>query len=288
MSKATVTRNNYGLSNEQILRYCPSVFADEKHESRSERYAYISTIEILNSLRHEGFIPTMAMQSGSRIEGKAEFTKHLLRLRQINELGNERSDTHEIVLVNSHDGTSAYQLMSGVFRTVCTNGLITGDIDANHKVYHKGNIKDDIIDVAFEIIDESKDIMEKIDTMKSIQLSQPERLLLANYSMMAKYDEEEETPFPAEKLLNPRRFEDIKKDLYTTFNVIQENMIKGGVRTIDKNLKRKTTRAVKSIDNNLKLNKLLWAFTNEMMKIKNAGTIGAEADVLDNQSLLNQ
>ncbi|MHB8125993.1 MAG: DUF932 domain-containing protein [Desulfitobacteriaceae bacterium] len=79
-----VTKMDQGipLTNEQLFRVAPSIFAGEKHESRSEKYTYIPTIQVVDGLRSEGFLPFSVCQSKSRIEGKAEFTKHMIRLRQ--------------------------------------------------------------------------------------------------------------------------------------------------------------------------------------------------------------
>lgn len=277
MAKSTMVRDCNGLMDEQIMKVCPSVFANEKHESRSDRYAFISTAELLKAFRQEGFAPVMAMQSGSRIEGKAEFTKHLLRFRKFDDLGLAKSDVHEFLLINSHDATSSYQMMDGVFRTTCTNGLVTGDINNDYRVHHKGNIKDDIIEVAYEIIDNAAETMEAVERMKKTQLLPKEQLLLSELSIQAKFDDEEgkENPFTPDQFLRVKRWDDsdgrsgrAKNDLYTSFNVIQENIIKGGIHTRDKNYKRHTTRAIKSIDNDVKTNKLLWKLAVEMMKIK--------------------
>lgn len=269
MAKSTSVRNNTGLSNQEIIAVCPSVFASQKHESRSSKYAYVSSGELLTAFRKEGFVPTMAMQSGSRTEGKAEFTKHLLRLRKIDDLGNNKPDIHEIVMVNSHDGSSAYDLMSGVFRCVCTNGLITGDINNSYKVYHKGNITDDVIEATYTIIDEAEETMDAIARMKATQLTRPEQLLLSEFALKVKYDDEEkECVFTPDQMLRPRRYVDDARDVYTTFNVIQENLIKGGTSTRDKQYKRHTARAVNSIDGNVKINKMLWMLANRMMDLK--------------------
>ncbi len=100
------------LSDDQIRRVAPSIFADGKHESRSERYTYIPTIEVLRGLRNEGFQPFMICQTRVRDEGKREFTKHMLRLRHTDQITGEEAD--EIVLLNSHDGTSSYRRLSRV------------------------------------------------------------------------------------------------------------------------------------------------------------------------------
>src|SRR6266568_364950 len=126
-------QNIHGLTNDDILRATPSVFAQAAHESRSARYTYIPTSQVLEGLRDAGFVPTTAMQSKSRVEGKQDYTKHLLRLRKVDDLGYDKPEVHEVVLVNSQDGTSAYNLYGGIFRLVCTNGLIRGDIDSTMK-----------------------------------------------------------------------------------------------------------------------------------------------------------
>ena len=76
-----VVRSDAPLAEEQMRLAAPSIFAPGKHASRSERYTYIPTIEVLRGLRKEGFEPFMVAQSRSRIEGKTEFTKHMIRMR---------------------------------------------------------------------------------------------------------------------------------------------------------------------------------------------------------------
>jgi hypothetical protein len=66
-----VLRADVPLTEDQMRTAAPSVFAESKHASRSERYTYIPTIEVLRGLRKEGFEPFMVAQGASRIEGKA-------------------------------------------------------------------------------------------------------------------------------------------------------------------------------------------------------------------------
>jgi hypothetical protein len=99
---AFVVRSETPLADEQMRRAAPSIFAEGKHGSRSERYTYIPTIEVLRGLRREGFEPFMVAQSKSRIEGKTEFTKHMIRMRHAGQV-NTRPEANEIILINSHD-----------------------------------------------------------------------------------------------------------------------------------------------------------------------------------------
>ncbi|MGF6920513.1 hypothetical protein OKW41_005881 [Paraburkholderia sp. UCT70] len=146
---APMLRADSPLSDDQIRRVAPSIFAHGKHESRSERYTYIPTIDVLRGLRNEGFQPFMICQTRVRDEGKREFTKHMLRLRHADQITGEEAD--EIVLLNSHDGTSSYQMLAGTFRFVCQNGMVAGENIADIRVPHKGNVIQNVINGAFDV-----------------------------------------------------------------------------------------------------------------------------------------
>jgi hypothetical protein len=274
MSRLATTfgRNSFGLrsdsplTNDQICRVAPSIFAVDKHESRSDRYTYIPTIDVLEGLRKEGFQPFMVAQSRSRIEGKSEFTKHMLRLRTVNQINSP--EAFEIILINSHDGTSSYQMLAGVFRFVCQNGMVTGDTIDEVRVPHRGNITDNVIDAAYSIVDEVDVVKNAIEGMKSTSLELPEAKALAVAALNLKYDDE--APIRADQLLMARRREDRNPDLWSTMNCIQENMIRGGLRGWTATGKRTTTREVTSIDTNVKLNKSLWILTQKMAELKSA------------------
>ena len=115
-----VLRADAPLSEDQMRGAAPSVFAEGKHASRSERYTYIPTIDALRGLRKEGFEPFMVAQGQSRVEGKAEFTKHMIRMRHAGHVST-KPEANEIILINSHDGASSYQMLAGVFR-LCPAG----------------------------------------------------------------------------------------------------------------------------------------------------------------------
>lgn len=219
----SVTKINQGspLDNEQLFRVAPSIFAAEKHDSRSDRYTYLPTIHILNGLRSEGFFPFSACQSKSRIPGKSEFTKHMIRLRRQDQILAE--EANEIILINSHDGTSSYQMLAGMFRFVCQNGMVTGDTVEDIRVQHRGNIVDNVIDAAYSIVDQFDLANESMGRMKEIQLSSPEQEVFAGAALALKYGDEQ--PITPMQILLPKRLDDGGNDLWSKFNVVQENLI---------------------------------------------------------------
>lgn len=263
-------RGNEPLALDAIRASVPSVFAEQPHDSRSERYAYIPTSAVLAGLQAEGFQPFYAQQGGSRIPGKADFTKHVLRLRHQSR-ANERGEAHEIILLNSHDGTSSFQLFSGVFRFVCMNGLFVGDLFTDAKVQHKGDVKNDVIEAAYTVLEDADAIMDGIEEKKAITLHEGERLAFAKAAHALRFDDANKAPVTPERLLAPARHEDQGRDLWTTFNVVQERVIRGGQQgwTIDANNRRRrsSTREVKGIDQNKALNRAMATLADEMAKL---------------------
>ncbi len=111
---ANQIRRDRPLTHEELIRHVPSIFGEDRHTSRSERYAYIPTITVLENLQREGFQPFFACQTRVRDPGRRGYTKHMLRLRRAGEINGEH--VPEIILLNSHDGTSSYQMLPGYFR----------------------------------------------------------------------------------------------------------------------------------------------------------------------------
>lgn len=266
MGNSVQYRANHPLTNDEIVRVAPSVFASDKHDSRSARYTYIPTIDVLDALRKEGFQPFMVAQGRTRVEGKADFTKHMLRLRRHDAI--DAPEAQEIILINSHDGTSSYQMLAGQYRFVCTNGLVCGETVEDIRIKHSGNIIDNVVQGAYDVLDGFNLVRDITDEMKSVTLSPEEQHIFAESAMLVKYDGEETAPIVADQLLRTRRFEDRDPTLWNTFNRVQENVIRGGIPGMNANGRRIRTREVTAIDSDVKINRALWTLAEKMAELK--------------------
>lgn len=270
-----VLRADSPLSEEQMRSAAPSVFAEGKHASRSERYAYIPTNEVLRGLRREGFEPFMVAQGQCRVEGKTEFTKHMLRLRRATGV-QTKSEANEIILINSHDGASSYQLLCGRFRYVCQNGLVVGDVVEDIRIPRRGNVQGDVIDGAFRVLDQFELVDEHTDAMKALPLDPREEIAFATAALALRFGERSvgeagghrPAPVTAEQLNEARRIEDVGHDLWTAFQRISENVLRGGQPGRSAQGRRLQTRPVAAIDRSVSLNRALWMLAEEMLKIK--------------------
>ena len=267
-SRSPSMRSDYPLTDDQIHRVAPSIFADAPHESRSQRYAYIPTAAVLAELRKEGFQPFMVTQTRVRDEGKREHTKHMLRLRHASQING--AEANEIVLLNSHDGTSSYQMLAGMFRFVCSNGLVCGDTVADVRVPHKGDVSGHVIEGAYEVLRGFDRVKDSRDAMRAITLDEGEAEVFARSALALKYDPTDNKPAPIteSQILMPRRFDDRRPDLWSVFNRTQENLTKGGLHGRAANGRRQSTRPVQGIDQNIRLNRALWLLADGMRALK--------------------
>lgn len=266
-SRSPSLRSDYPLSDDQIRRVAPSIFAEAPHESRSERYAYIPTAAVLTELRKEGFQPFMVAQTRVRNEDRREYTKHLLRLRHASQING--AEASEIVLLNSHDGTSSYQMLAGMFRFVCANGLVCGDTVADVCVPHKGDVSGQVIEGAYEVLSGFERVKESREAMRAITLDDGEAEVFARAALALKYDDPDKpAPITESQILMPRRFDDRRPDLWSVFNRTQENLTKGGLSGRSANGRRQRTRAVQGIDSDVRLNRALWLLADGLRQLK--------------------
>ncbi|EMV18126.1 DUF932 domain-containing protein [Escherichia coli] len=220
---ANQIRRDRPLTREELMQVVPSVFGENKHTSRSENYTWIPTITVLESLQREGFQPFFACQTRVRDPGRRGYTKHMLRLRRDGEINGQH--VPEIILLNSHDGTSSYQMLPGYFRFVCQNGCVCGQSLGEVRVPHRGNVVEKVIEGAYEVVGVFDRIEEKRDAMQSLILPPPARQALAQAALTYRYGDEHQP--------SPPRHSDPRRGRITVrtcggYQTIQENMLKGG------------------------------------------------------------
>jgi hypothetical protein len=143
------------LTEIEMHEVAPSILAEVPHESRSDRFKAIPTIEVLRGLQREGFSPVAVHQSVCREADRAPFTKHLIRLRRLDEVTKYSvgDSVLEILLKNANDGTSAYDLLAGMFRIRCLNSLVakTSTVDTV-KVRHSGDVIHKVAEGTFRVL----------------------------------------------------------------------------------------------------------------------------------------
>lgn len=267
------------LSDDTLRATVPAIFAAQPFQGMSDKYRFIPTSDIVTALRAENWQPVWASNARTRVPGKAGFQKHMVRFAQPQAMQPMVGDSHpEVVLVNSHDGSSGFQFYAGLFRLVCANGMIVCDRDhGNVSARHMGRTnKEVILEAAYEVIQDLPALPERVTRMQAVTLTSEEQHAFADAALLTRWERPEDTSVRAPQLLIAHQWADAaagrvaKPDLWTTFNVIQQNLLQGGVRTRTSAGKRRTTAAVASVTEDVRLNKALWTLAESMVRLKAA------------------
>ena len=280
-------RDGEVLSNSELAAVVPSLFATEAHESRSDRFVPIPTINVLDGLRAADFDPVFAQQARTRVAGKENFTRHMVRMRH-KSLTSAEGPAFEVILTNANDGTSAYKMLAGIFRFVCLNGLFTGETFAPVHVRHSGATAiDQVRDGALNILQLAPEALAMVDEMRGTHVTREEAEGYARAAHLLrfadKYQEDENgnlfcddyaTPIAPIDLLRARRSADMHPTVWHLFNITQENAVRGGQRGLimgsNGRVRRQKVQAVTGIQGAEKLNRNLWDLAEAMVKGKRA------------------
>lgn len=262
MNRIPSVRDSNGLSLDQIRVSAPSAFATKAHSRMSDRYAFVSTIELIRPLLDSGFRVVEAGQRATRARDP-KFTRHMLKLRSVHAKPIVGDTFPELVVTNSHDGQSIFQILAGLFRLVCSNGMVTsiGDTAAFAKA-HRGDAAE-IFAKAQAVAVKGEGVRKVIEAMAKKKLNEAAQVKLAIASAKVAY---EKPNFDPKLLLNVRRTQDEGSDVWSVFNRIQENIISGGVHFESRASHRRfQTRGITHIGRNLEVNRGLWSLAEALV-----------------------
>lgn len=259
-----------------------AINADHEAKALSEKYKFIPTTRVVDVLQGMGWKAVKAQQMTVRNEDRQGYQKHLIRFRQMDAPSIVQKDQvfPEIVLTNSHDGLASFQIMAGLFRVVCSNGLTVADsMFETHRIKHMGYADDQVQEAVESITATVPKIAGRVKDFSDIELTRDEQGVYAMAALTAKYGEDEmqKREFVIDRIISPYRTADKLPSLWNTFNVVQEKLINGGRFAIKKQIKgereiRKPVKArkVNSITEDIRINRALWMLTEQMAALKGA------------------
>tara|TARA_R110000824_G_scaffold186380_5_gene367674 strand:+ start:1423 stop:2190 length:768 start_codon:yes stop_codon:yes gene_type:complete len=237
----------------------PSVRNPLQSEKMSKKYGFSDTYNMVNTFVENGF-NLISAQASKPTKKDPRSTKHLLRFRPVGQA--PMHGVHaDVIVKNSHDGTSSLKFMVGIFRLACLNGIIICDSLFAKPITHRHTLSNIILAETSlrTMMETSLRVTEYIPKLINIDMSQ---------SMLDAYALQASTflvkPVESQHLLQIRREEDRHPNLWAVYNRVQENLIKGGLRTQHVGRRIGRTRAVRSIEKNVSMNNKLWELTVNM------------------------
>ncbi len=266
------------MTKDQLKEVCPLAFAKEATNPKvSGKYLFVNTETIVDDLDKLGWKPVQAAQRKGR--GKSTiFSKHMVAFQNPDIMikGENGDDSFpRIIMTNSHDGMQAFKFSVGIYRLVCSNGLVVADEEfSDFKIKHKGYTFEELRGVVNQAVEDLPNKVEVLNKMKNRVLSKKEKDTLALNAMLVragikidspqakKFNYDDET---IEDILDPKRDEDKGDDLWRVFNVIQEKITQGEFSAALKGAKVRKVRKIKSFEKELKVNKQLFQLATALI-----------------------
>jgi len=266
------------LSKDELREVCPLAFATEPTNSKvSGRYLFVNTETIIDDLEKLGWLPVQGAQRKSRNQSTI-FSKHMIAFQNpdIKIKGENGDDAFpRIIMTNSHDGMQAFKFSVGIFRLVCSNGLVVADEQfSDFKIKHKGYTFDELRGVVNDAVADLPNKVQVLNDMKNRVLTQDEKNKLALDAMLIranikpgskeakKFNYDEET---IEDILDPKRDADKGDDLWRVFNVVQEKITQGEFSAALVGANVRKVRKIKSFEKELKVNKQLFQLATALI-----------------------
>jgi hypothetical protein len=254
------------LSREALMRYAPAVFASRQYENTGTNYVFISTQELIDALREAGFHAVAVSQRRARGE-RLGYARHMIRFQPTDDDLRVVDCMPEIILINSHDASSAWELRGGLYRFVCCNGLITPLSEFSViRVPHRGNVIASVVEGARKLTEQLGGIGQVIERMVATELDERARGAFAQRALELRFRNQERYPFDADQLLQARQEADRPNNVWCVYNRVQQNVICGGIVGRTARGRRTTTRPIREIREDVRLNVALWQEAMQLIR----------------------
>ena len=246
---------------DQLKSQTPSVFATSPSTKMSDKYVFVPTMDILENFEREGWELASAKQVGRGIH-----SVHELRLRN-GELPKVGDTLVEAIIRNSHNGMASFQVSAGLHRLVCSNGLtVPTALAESFNIRHSRFDLDEVKRLTESFAGKLPKIEGSVKRMMEREMTIDEKIEFVRKSVGIRFGQDKVlNELQIVGLLTPNRDEDQGDDLWTTFNVVQEKYIRGGIETTSQRGRRTKLRGLENIMAVNQVNTKLWTLAEEML-----------------------
>ena len=268
------------MTNEEVMSVCPYAFAEvPTNPGVSGKYVHANTQTVIQDMEKLGWYPVEAKQCRQKKGSKGIRSFHMVVMESndvktniVGPDGNVEAKVR-IIIQNSHDGFNSFRFMMGVYRFVCSNGMVVADAQfADFSIRHINYSFEELRGVVAKVMAEVPATIDKMNAMSTTILTdeQKREMAVETYKIRKGYAAEDNVNVDdqtVEDLLTPVRAEDEGDSLWNIFNVLQEKMIKGSFMAPGKNGKARKQRAITSIKKDLDYNERLWAVAERYIPV---------------------
>jgi hypothetical protein len=262
------------LTDEQIREVCPVAFTEKASNEVSKHYTHIPTNQVINDMRELGWGVIGAKQVAARKNATKGYQKHMIIFRHPDLLVEGQDGDNvwpQIIMTNSHDGKNSFTFQAGMYRLVCSNGLVIADQEfGSMKIRHMGYDFDTLRETINEMVEKLPLTVESMNKFKQTELTQPQKYDLARKALATRFKMRENQKvdqvyrIDLDEFLKPVRKEDAGNDLWSVFNLVQEKVVEGDFEYVS-GVKMRKARKIKNFKQDLDVNQKLFEVAKEFV-----------------------
>ncbi len=257
------------LTPEQIKERAPQVYTQAPHAKVSSKYTFLPTYQIIEDMEKLGWLVADAKTMKSKNDIQKEFGKHIVMFYHPDiYIKDEQGGIEaypQILIQNNHRGWGRFKFEIGIFRLVCTNGLVIKSADyGTFEMRHLGYSFEELKELVEKAIDILPNVVQKINTLSNRVMSDKEMREFAEKAIQARFGEEKLVDqSEIAQVLASTRDQDSGNNLWVVMNRVQEHLIRGGFTTIGADKKERKVRKITNMLKDVELNQKLWELTEQ-------------------------
>ena len=266
----TKVKNHQPLEDNEIKHLAPVAFKSEMSAQEvsdlglSHHYSFVPTISVVKDLQTMGWDCVDAKQVNARKKSTQGYQKHMMTFEHQKYKVEGVEEYPQLLLTNSHDGGNAFQLSAGIFRLICSNGLVIKTEDyGSQRLIHKGYSFEAVQEMVEGFVATIDETMTRITAMKQKELNQEEMVEFAKQAALLRFTSKSYNEDNIDKvvyideLLEATRAEDSGKRLWEVFNRVQERLVGGNYHYKGTKDKPRKARPIKNFKQNFEVNQKL-------------------------------
>lgn len=234
------------ISLDSLRQRVPAIFTKTPSPKVSDRYSFADSEYYLQK-----FIDADWTIHSARQVSKSEYAPHQVVLRN-KDIATVGDLLPQLIFTNSHNGIKKMTIDTGIYRLVCSNGLVVPtSITQSLSIKHLDlgdSTTDTIVNSFYEKV---PIIMNSIDRMRNKILTNDEIDNFTYNALQIRFINA--VGININDVVKPLRIEDNSDDLWTVFNVVQEKIIRGGIKLPSNRHSRPINNFVNDNDINTKL-----------------------------------
>lgn len=255
------------LNEDAIRQSAPQVYTQHSYSSTSKKYTFIPTYQIIEDMKKLGWQVCQAVTMTSKNPVQKEYGKHMVKFFNpdiyISDGKGGIEAYPQILIINNHRGWGKFRFEIGVFRLVCSNGLVVKDRDmGSFDMRHLGYSFDELKELVNKAASALPGVVQKINQLSEREMSDKEMKEFARKALQVRAGEEREcTDSEIRQILSSTRKEDDGNSVWKVFNRVQEHLIRGGFDLETSNGGSRKVRKITNMLKDVELNQKLWSLT---------------------------